>query len=204
MCYVNNFRPKITAVRDPAMWGLSEFVLQLMKRNTYSAQCVYTQSHTYIVKISTTYYEASTTIFRLFWDAERWNFSNEKTCDAFRTLLLLPVLAPFFKVYIVKNQRFDSLANSQLVPSDFQLSKALSNLGLMCKKFKTWGTNCELDPEPIFWNFPNENWEICENRAKQAKVWHLIITYLGFKFSIWLPCLLKTSKFSKKVPKLEI
>ena len=135
----------------------------------YSTECVYTQSHAYIVKIPTTYYEASNTIFRLFWDAESWNFSNKKTCDAFRTLLLLPVSAPFFKVSIVKNQRFDSLANSQLVPSDFQLSKALSNLGLMCKKFKTWGTNCELDPEPIFWNFPNENWEICEKQSKTGK-----------------------------------
>ena len=30
------------------------------------AQCVYTQSHAYIVKIPTRYYEASTTTFRLF------------------------------------------------------------------------------------------------------------------------------------------
>ena len=141
----------------------------IASRRRRGAQCVYTQSHAYIVKISTIYYKASTTIFRLFWDAESWNFSNKKTCDAFRTLLLLPVLAPFFKVSIVKNQRFDSLANSQLVSSDFQLSKALSNLGLMCKKFKTWGTNCELDPEPIFWNFPNENWEICEKQSKTGK-----------------------------------
>ena len=59
--------------------------------NICSAQCVYTQSHAYIVKISTTYYKASTTIFRLFWDAESWNFSNIKTFDAFMTLLLLPV-----------------------------------------------------------------------------------------------------------------
>ena len=67
------------------------------------------------------------------------------------------------------DQRFDSVANSQLVPSDFQLLKALSNLGLMCKMFKTWGTNCELDPEPLFWNFPNENWEICEKQSKTGK-----------------------------------
>ena len=134
-----------------------------------NAQCVYTQSHAYIVKIPMTYYEASTTIFRLFWDAESWNFSNKKTCDAFRTLLLLPVSAPFFIVSIVKNQRFDSLANSQLVPSDFQLLKVFSHLGLMCKKFKTWGTNCELDPEPLFWIFLHENWEICEKQSKTGK-----------------------------------
>ena len=114
------------------------------------AQCVYKQSHTYIVKIPMIYYKAYITIILLFYDAESWNFQNKKTCDAFRTLLPLPILAPFFKVSIVKNQRFDSVANSQLVPSDFQLLKALSNLGLMCKMFKTWGTNCELDPEPLF------------------------------------------------------
>ena len=139
------------------------------------------------MKIPMTYYEAPTTNFRLFWDAESWNFSNNKTNNAFGTSWLLPVLAPFFKVSIVKNQRFDSVANSQLVPNDFQLSKALSNLGLMCKKFKTWGTNCELDPEPIFWNFPNENWEICIKRAKQKKVGHSKITYMAFKTSNMSP-----------------
>ena len=86
-----------------------------------------------MMKIPMIYYEAPTTNFWLFFDAESWNFSNKKTCDAFRTLLLLPVLAPFFKVSIVKNQRFDSVANSQLVPSDFQLLKALSHLGLVWK-----------------------------------------------------------------------
>ena len=83
--------------------------------------------------------------------------------------LAFTCLAPFFKGSIVKNQRFDSVANSQLVPNDFQLSKALNHLGFICKKFKTWGTNCELDPEPIFWNFPNENWEICEKQSKTGK-----------------------------------
>ena len=129
----------------------------------YTESCIYNENPYDILR------EASTTTFRLFWDAESWNFSNKKTCDAFRTLLLLPVLAPFFKVSIVKNQRFDSLANSQLVPSDFQLLKALSNLGLMCKMFKTWGTNCALDPEPLYWNFLNENWEICEKQSKTGK-----------------------------------
>ena len=63
--------------------------------------------------------------------------------------MLLHVLAPLFKSSIVKYQRFDSVANSQLVSSDF-LSKALSHLGLMCKKLKTWDNKCELDPEPNF------------------------------------------------------
>ena len=134
-----------------------------------TAQCVYRQSHAYMVKIPITYHKAPTTKFRLFWDADSWNFSNIKTINAFRTLWLLPVLAPFFKVSIVKSQRFDSVANSQLVPSDFQLLKALSNLGIMCKMFKTWGTNCELDPEPFYWNFLNENWEICEKQSKTGK-----------------------------------
>ena len=121
------------------------------------------------MKIPMTYYKAPTTNFRLFWDADSWNFSNIKTINAFRTLWLLPVLAPFFKVSIVKNQRFYSVANSQLVPNDFQLLKALSHLGLMWKYFKTWGTNCELNPEPFFWNFSNENWEICEKQSKTGK-----------------------------------
>ena len=99
----------------------------------YTAQCVYTHSHAYMTKIPMTYHEAPTTNFRLFWDADSWNFSNIKTINAFRTLWLLPVLAPFFKVSIVKNQRFHSVANSQLVPNDFQLLKALSHLGLMWK-----------------------------------------------------------------------
>ena len=97
------------------------------------AQCLYRQSHAYMVKIPMTYHKAPTTKFRLFWDADSWNFSNIKTINAFRTLWLLPVLAPFFKVSIVKNQRFYSVANSQLVPNDFQLLKALSHLGLMWK-----------------------------------------------------------------------
>ena len=80
-----------------------------------------------------TYHKAPTTKFRLFWDADSWNFSNIKTINAFRTLWLLPVLAPFFKVSIVKDQRFHSVANSQLVPNDFQLLKALSHLGLVWK-----------------------------------------------------------------------
>ena len=100
---------------------------------THSKQCVYTQSHAYMTKIPMTYHEAPTTNFRLFWDADSWNFSNIKTINAFRTLWLLPVLAPFFKVSIVKDQRFHSVANSQLVPNDFQLLKALSHLGLVWK-----------------------------------------------------------------------
>ena len=43
-----------------------------------------------------------------------------------------------------------------------------------------------------------------KNRAKQAKVGDSKITYLAFKTSIWPPYLLKTPKFSKKIPKLKI
>ena len=74
-------------------------------RITYIAQCVYTQSHAYMAKIPATYLKAPTTNFRLFWDADSWNFSNIKTINAFRTLWLLPVLAPFFKVSIVKESK---------------------------------------------------------------------------------------------------
>ena len=98
---------------------------------THIAQCFYTQSHAFMMKIPLTYYEAPTTNFRLFWDAEKWNFSNHKSNNPFRTLWLLLVLAPFFKVSIVKNQRFFSVANSQLVSNDFQLLKALSHLCLL-------------------------------------------------------------------------
>ena len=102
--------------------------------------------------------------------------------------MLLPVLAPFFKVSIVKNQRFDSLANSQLVPCDFQLLKAFSHLGLMCKKFKTYGALT------VNWT-QNQFFEISlmkiekyvKNRAKQAKVGHLKIIHLALKLSNMAP-----------------
>ena len=80
-----------------------------------------------------TNYKALITSFRLLWDADSWNFSNVKTINAYRTFWLLLVLAALFKTYIVKNQRFYSVNNSQLVSNDFQLLKALSLLRLMCK-----------------------------------------------------------------------
>ena len=56
-----------------------------------------------------------------------WNFSNIKTYDAFRTLLLLPGLPPFhnfLQVSIVKSQRYDSVSFSGGVPKDFRLQEA--------------------------------------------------------------------------------
>ena len=49
----------------------------------------------FMMKIPMAYHEAPTTKFRLFWDVDNWNFSNIKTYDDFRTLLLLSGLPPF-------------------------------------------------------------------------------------------------------------
>ena len=94
-------------------------------------KCIKESCHQSIISGSVTggkgaYYEAPTTNFRLFWDADSWNFSNNMTDNAFRTIWLLPVFAHLFKVILVKNQRFYSVPNLQLVSNDFQLLKALS------------------------------------------------------------------------------
>ena len=65
---------------------------------TYIAQCVYRESQAFMMKIPMAYHKAPTTKFRLFWDVDNWNFSNIKTYDAFRILLLLLGLLPFSQV----------------------------------------------------------------------------------------------------------
>ena len=51
----------------------------------------------------------------------------------------------------------------------------------MSKQLKTWDTNCQLHPEPHFWNFPNENWENCEKQSKTGKSRVLEKPHLGFE-----------------------
>ena len=96
-----------------------------------TAQCFCTQSHALMMKILMTYCEPPTTNYRLIWDVESWNFSNNQTDNAFRALWLSFVLVPLFKVSIVNNQRLYTVTNSQLVSNDFPLLKALSCFGLM-------------------------------------------------------------------------
>ena len=86
-----------------------------------------------MVKIPMTYHKAHTTKFRLFEMQTVGILQISRQLMLLGPLWLLPVLAPFFKVSIVKDQRFHSVANSQLVPNDFQLLKALSHLGLVWK-----------------------------------------------------------------------
>ena len=57
----------------------------------------------------------------------------------------------------------------------------------MCKKFKTWGTNCELDPEPLFEISLMKIEKYTKNRAKQAKAGHLKIIHLALKSSNMAP-----------------
>ena len=91
------------------------------------AQCVYTESQAFVMKIPTAYHEAPTTKFRLFRDVYNSNFSNIKTYDAFRNLLILlicPLFHNFLQVSIVKSQKHDSVSFSGRVPKDFRLQEA--------------------------------------------------------------------------------
>ena len=53
------------------------------------AQCVYTEGQAFMMKIPTAYHEAPTTKFRLFSDAESWDFSNHKSEIVFCSVFFL-------------------------------------------------------------------------------------------------------------------
>ena len=139
-----------------------------------NAQCVYTESQAFKMKIPTAYHEPPTTKFRLFWDVNNWNFPNIKTYDAFRNLLLLTGLSPFsqlIQVNIVKSQKYDSvfffLAECRRILDFKRLNLACDHLG----KWSKPGALCQKKYRILYMNFHYVNlMKSMKKRVRQVKV----------------------------------